>query len=183
VERKQADHLIVVTVPKSGSVKPQIRTEDKPQALPADSRKPFFYSDQDIMEGMDRMRREMDRIFDDSFRDFRIMPDFKGFFDEHRFGSTYDLEEKDGNYVVRVYLPDRDMNNVNVNVEADGRTLSIEARAENTASSSDKNKESTVKHAAYTQRITLPGPVNAVKMKVDRKDRMLVVTLPKGETL
>jgi len=125
----------------------------------------------------------MDRIFDDSFRDFRIMPDFKGFFDEHRFGSTYDVEEKDGNYVVRAYLPDRDMDNVNVNVQPDGRTLLIEAKAENTASKSGREKESTVHRAEYTQRITLPGPVNAVKMIVERKDRMLVVTLPKAETL
>ena len=79
---------------------------------------------------MEKMRRDMDRAFEDAFREFRNTPEHKGFFDEPRFGSSLDLKEEGDNYVVRVYLPDRDVQNINVTVE--DRTLKIEAKEEQT---------------------------------------------------
>jgi HSP20 family molecular chaperone IbpA len=83
--------------------------------------------------------------------------------------------------VVRAYLPDRDMENVSVTVE--GQTLHIEARAEDSArgSKGHDEAETRVHRAQYTQLVTLPGPVDSLKMTVDRKDHMLVINLPKAK--
>jgi HSP20 family molecular chaperone IbpA len=178
IERKQEDNLIVVTVPKSSS-------EPGP-AAPQRGRNeglgPVFRRDQDIVDSMDRMRRDMDRIFEDSFKSFRYLPGYSGWFDKYRFSSTYEVAEEGDHYIVRVYLPDRSMEGVSVKVE--GQTLHIDAQAEETTSGSkEKNRTGTKVHrAAYAQRVTLPGPVDATKMKVERKDDMLVVTLPKSKT-
>jgi HSP20 family molecular chaperone IbpA len=79
--------------------------------------------------------------------------------------------------VVRAYLPDRDAENVKVVVE-DGRILKIDAVAEE---STDKTKDGLIlkRKASYSQRITLPGPVDPDKLAVDRKQDMLVITVPK----
>ena len=99
-------------------------------------------------------------------------------FDEARFGSSIDLAEEGDNYVVRAYLPDREMKNVNVSL--DGRVLKIEAKAEETEQKKDQG--ATVSHRAqYSQMLTLPGPVQMDKMKVDRKENMIVVTVPKAQ--
>lgn len=178
IERKPQDHLIVVTVPKSSSsgsvaVTPPDRRSNDPDSI--------FRHDQDIMDSMERMRRDMDRIFEDSFRGFGMMPNMKGLFDQHRFSSTYDIDDQGDRYVVRAYLPDRDMENVSVTVE--GQTLHIEARAEDSArGSKGKDQPQTRVHRAqYSQMVTLPGAVDSLKMTVDRKDHMLVITLPKDQ--
>ena len=98
-------------------------------------------------------------------------------FDEPLFGSSVDLSEEGNNYVVRAYLPRRDMNKVNVSVE--GQTLKIEAKAEESGDNPEKGMIVS-RQAQYSQMLTLPGPVKVDKMKVDRKEGLLVVTLPKA---
>jgi len=111
-----------------------------------------------------------------AFAEFRSVPEFKEFFNQSRFGASLDIKEESDKYVIRAYLPDRDMNNVNVTVE--GQTLKVEAKTENAG---QKEKDGMVfsRKARYSQLLTLPGPVQANKMAVERKENMLVVTLPK----
>ncbi len=177
IERKQKDSMIVVTVPKSSSV----AADGKPSlTLPDPALLPFSDWDRDIFARMDKMRRDMDRVFEDAFREFRTAPEHKGFFDEPRFGSSVDLKEEGDNYVVRAYLPDRNVQNINVTVE--DRTLKIEAKEEQTTK---KEGEAGALHstrkAAYSQILALPGPVQGDKMKVEKKEGMVVVTLPKAK--
>jgi hypothetical protein len=61
-----------------------------------------------------------------AFAEFRSVPEFKEFFNQSRFGASLDIKEESDKYVIRAYLPDRDMNNVNVTVE--GQTLKVEAK-------------------------------------------------------
>ncbi len=175
IERKQKDSMIVVTVAKKITAK-----EDKVASKPAESA-PSLLSDWDreIFGRMDKMRRDMDRMFEDAFREFRTGPDYQGFFDEPRFGSSVDLKEEGGAYVVRAYLPERDLQNINVSVE--DRILKIEAK-EQTLPKQEGGAGTlhTTRKAAYSQLITLPGPVQTGKMKVDRKASLLIVTLPKS---
>lgn len=178
VERKAADGLIMVTIPKTTSATPEA---PKTAQRPVEELGPVFRRDRDIMDGMERMRRDMDRIFDDSFSSFKFLPDYTGWFDQYRFSSTYEIKEEGDNYVVRAYLPNRNMQNVSVEVV--GQVLEIDAQAEDSGSQpkNKDEKETMVHRARYTQNVTLPGPVNSIKMKVERKDNMLVVTLPKGK--
>lgn len=177
IDRRQKDGMIVVTVPKSSPA----RDGEKSPSVGGHLFEPFPDWDRSVMERLERMRQEMDRIFKDSFDEFKLMPEHKSFFDEPRFGSSLDLEEDGGNYVIRAYLPGRNMENVNVTV--DGQTLKIEASSEEGTGRNKDEKPRVQRRSQYSQMITLPGPVNAVKMKIDRKDGMLIVTLPKADTL
>ena len=66
-----------------------------------------------------------------------------------------------------------------VNVSVEGQTLKIEAKAEESGEKQDKGMIIS-RQAQYSQLLTLPGPVKVDKMKVDRKEGLLVVTLPKA---
>ena len=148
--------------------------------LPDPSLLPFSDWDRDIIARMEKMRRDMDRTFEDAFHDFRNAPEHKGFFDEPRFGSTFDLKEEGDNYVVRVYLPERDAQNINVTVE--DRTLKIEAKEQEiTKKEGERGTLHSTRKAAYSQLLTLPGPVQGDNMKVEKNPGMVVVTLPKAK--
>jgi HSP20 family protein len=173
IERKAGDNLIVVKVPKA----PASGSQDSPKA---ESRVPFLPlldDEKDILGRMDRMQREMDRIFEEQFKEFRLTPAHRGFFDLPRFGSSVDIKEEGDNYVVRAYLPGRDTNNVNVTAEE--RTVKIEAKAEKT-DNKDGGGAVVSRNSHYAQLLTLPGPVIPDKMQVDRKEGMLIVRLPKA---
>jgi HSP20 family molecular chaperone IbpA len=173
VERKQEDNLVVITVPKEPAA------AMKPSPTPA----PWFITpddwDRDVLGQMEQMRREMDRIFNHAFAEFRGMGQFKEFFNQSRFGSSVDIREEIDKYIVRAYLPDRDMTNVNVTVEHE--TLKLEAKAEN---SEERQGDRMIfsQRSEYSQLLMLPGPVQADKMTVERKENMLVVTLPKAQS-
>ena len=171
VERRPEDNLIVVTIPKNSDQ----TAASAPSASPPASRWDDW--DRDVLEQMNRLREEMDRIFGQAFSEFRNRPEFKEFFDQEQFGSSVDLQEESDKYVVRAYLPDSDINNVNVSVEGD--VLKLEAQGEDTQQKGEDGSFSS-KKAQYSQVLSLPGPVQADKMTMERKENMLIVTLPKA---
>jgi HSP20 family molecular chaperone IbpA len=169
IERKPKDHLLVVTVAKGS---------DRWSSAPDLSLTPWTSWERDIFARMEQMRREMDRAFEDSFAGVPYAYPSDRVFDVRRFGSTLDLKTEGDNYVVRAYLPERDMKNVNVTVE--DQTLKIEARSEDITRK--EGEGTTMSHQAqFSQLLALPGPVEANKMQVDKKEGMLVVTLPKAK--
>jgi HSP20 family protein len=175
IERKEKDQMIVITVPKSSTSTEKNRS----RVVPDPSLLPLSDWDRDFLGRMAKMSREMDRIFDESFREFRLVPEHNGFFDAPRFGSSVDIKEEGSNYVISAYLPERDIKDVNVTVE--DQTLKIEAKAEATTDPEEKGKGSVMtRKARYSQLLTLPGPVQVDKMKVERKEGLITVTLPKA---
>ena len=175
VERRQKDGLIVITVPKDRALAQQ----SPPRMTPNLPRLPFNDMDRNLMDQMNRMQQEMSRIFEEPFGGLKPFLDQRGLFDSSGFGANYELEEDSKNYVVRVHLPKRDTNDVNVAVE--GQTLKVQAHAE-TSRQEGNSKSSLRSRSQFSQNISLPGPVNALKMKVDRKDCLLIITLPKSDT-
>ncbi|MEY3896128.1 MAG: hypothetical protein RLZZ214_1648 [Verrucomicrobiota bacterium] len=173
IERRKADNLMIVTIPKAAAAP----AEDKE---PPTAESPVESWDRDVLDRMDRMHQEMNRIFKNAFQDFRSMPEHMGIFDEPRFGSSFVVQDEGDQYVVRAYLPERDLKDLKVNVQ--GKVLKIEAQAETTGERNETGAVSSYK-AAYSQTLTLPGPVLSEKMKVDRKDGMVVVTLPKATAI
>jgi HSP20 family molecular chaperone IbpA len=174
IDRRPKDHLLVITAPKDTDV----ASNDRWPHVPDPALAPLSDWDRDILRRLENSRREMDRIFDQSSEEFRLMPGHKGVFDHSRFGSSIDLQEEGNNYVVRAYLPDRDIKNVDVNVT--GQVLKIEAKAEGTPNKKEDASKGITHQADYLQEITLPGPVKSDKMEVNREVDMLVVTLPKA---
>ena len=175
IKRKQKDSMIVVTVPKNSTT---VAGSKPSLTLPDPALSPLSDWDRDVFARMEKMRRDMDRAFEEAFREFRTAPEYKGIFDEPLFGSSLDLKEEGDNYVIRAYLPDRNMQNVNVTIE--DQTLKIEAKEqETTKKEGEAGALHSTRKATYSQIFTLPGPVQSEKIKVEKKEGMVVVTVPK----
>ena len=110
------------------------------------------------------LETRMDSIFADSFRGAG------DWFNQSTLASSVDLREQNDKYVARVYLPNLDTSKVNVRI--DNGALHIAANSERNV-----NGKNEAEH--YEQTITLPKPIQSDKMKVDRKQDLLVITVPK----
>lgn len=115
---------------------------------------------------MQQLDNQLDSVFADTFRGFGNT------FSNSAFASSIDLRDQKDKYVVRVFVPNADTSKVNAKVEGD--TLHV------TASGEEKTKNSS-QSARYEQMITLPGPVQSDKMKIERKQNLVVIDLPKAK--
>jgi HSP20 family molecular chaperone IbpA len=106
----------------------------------------------------------MDTIFADTFRKVR------NWVGGSKFASSVDLREEKDNYVIRLYLPNTDTSKINARI--DNNALHI----------STGNEQAGKEHGQaqpYEEIIGLPGPVQAAKMQIQRKQNLVVITLPK----
>lgn len=79
--------------------------------------------------------------------------------------------------MARAYLPERKAENVKVTVD-DARVLRIEAEAEQ-ITGGPKGALTMKRKSLCSQYLTLRGPVDAGQIKVDRKQGMLIFTIPR----
>ena len=166
VDRKQ--NLVVVTVPKAPGAE-TAKATSKP--IPFANTSPVVTNwDQSIVNEMARMQGRMDQIWEDAFPN-----DLMNGASPVNVGSAVNVDDQKDKYVVRFYLPDRNLENVNVKL--DKGQLRLSAKEQNEKKSADATSQS---YAQYQQMITLPGPVKDQGMKVDRKGSTIVVTVPKA---
>jgi HSP20 family protein len=121
------------------------------------------------------MRDDMDRLFETFFG--------SGQGDlENYWKPAIDIEESNGNLMVRAELPGMTKDDIKVSVQDDMLTISGERMREN----EEKNKTVHRIERCYGQfrrMIRLPATVDADKVKATYKEGVLHVTLPKPESL
>jgi HSP20 family protein len=129
---------------------------------------------------IERMQRDMDRMFNNAFSRFNSDPDIQQLFKEGTSTPAMDVKEDNTKYTVIVNLPGADEKNIAVNL--DGQQLTV--RGEQDFSQQKKDAMGNVifqeRHSGTFQRsITLPEPVkqNGMVTKVD--NGVLTITVPK----
>ena len=126
----------------------------------------------------------MDELFRESFNSMKTVAALDDFFNPSgaRFDASANLREQKDKYVARLYLADRNMAKVDVRVENGVLRVVAKQEKKNEAKTSGRNGEtaSTYSLSQYEQLLMLPGAVDASKMKVERKENTVVVTLPKA---
>lgn len=128
---------------------------------------------------MQHIQQEMDNLFRDSMNNIDTVD--KGFFGP-KFDASATVQDRGDNYVATFNLPKRDLSNVKIKVKDD--VLSVSASAEQTTKSDATAKNGqpageTEMLNEYEQLVTLPGPVDAAKMKIDKTGDSVTVTIPK----
>jgi len=114
---------------------------------------------------MRELQSQLDNVFAQTFRDFGTD------FGQTGFASSVNLREQKDRYVARVYLPNGDTSKVDATI--DGNNLKIMmngAETKNGAAASEK----------YQQVISLPEPVRADQLQIQRKPNMVVISVPKS---
>jgi HSP20 family protein len=121
------------------------------------------------------MRDDMDRLFDTFFgRQPQAMDEF--------WRPAIDIEENNGNLMVRAEIPGMNKDDIKVSVKEDLLKISGERKHEN------ETKEKTFhrierSYGKFERIIRLPSEVDADKVKASYKDGVLNVTLPKPESM
>lgn len=169
IERKQ--NLVVINLPKAAGTTAAASPSANPNATPTANSVAAF--DQSIVNQMARMQGRMDQIFADAF------PNENGLtngFTSVQLGSAVHVDNQKNKYVVRFYLPDKDLKNVNVKLENNRLRLTA-SENENEKAKGSESMES----GNYEQLMSLPGPVQQKGMKVERQNGTIIVTLPKAK--
>jgi HSP20 family protein len=126
------------------------------------------------------MRQQMDQMFSDSFGRFRMNPDFESLWGGTVFSPNMDIEENNGNYVVRMDIPGAEKSDISVNIK--DRVLEVSGKTDETIEEQGQHQLRKERRSGQFQRaFTLPGPVRADEMEAEYEDGVLVVTVPKAD--
>ncbi|HEY2802099.1 MAG TPA: Hsp20 family protein [Chthoniobacterales bacterium] len=123
------------------------------------------FSPTNLDQRMGQLDNQLDSVFANTFRNFG------DWFGPNNLGSSIDLRDQKDKYVVRVYVPGSDTSKVNARVE--NNTLHVTAEGGKTRKNSSQSER-------YEQIVSLPGPVDASKMRIERKQNLVVINLPKA---
>ena len=127
------------------------------------------------------LQREMNRLFDDFFHGFGLMPFWEGEEDLARsFTPSVNLSETDKEIKVSAELPG--MEEEDISVELNGDTLTI--RGEKKEEHEEKGKHSYClerSYGSFCRVVPLPVTVDTEKVGAKFKKGVLSVTLPKLE--
>lgn len=174
IEKQPDEGLVIIRISKTPSKKKPTPETTAPSTkeLPA-STDPW---DVRMLEHMRRMGREMDDMLHEYADETPHHPGGRHWFDNRSFDSAYDLQDEGERYVVRVYMPERSMEEVKVTVRE--QKLMIDAVAEKCCLK--KDGKMMMRHMSqYSQSISLPGPVDADRIETERKQGMLLIRIPK----
>lgn len=114
------------------------------------------------------LQSQLDNVFAQTFRDFGTD------FGQSGFGSSVDLREQNDRYVARIYLPKGDSSKVNATMNGNNLQITMDG-AETQGGASVPEK--------YQEVITLPQPVRADQLQIQRKPNMVVISVPKSTPL
>ena len=127
---------------------------------------------------MNRMQAQMDHMFESAFNGAPMMN--QGIWDDD---NQVSLSEEGDDYIVKAKIPGADKSDINVNL--DDRMLNLSAQVRGSRNESSGNSNGFHREnfsSSFQQAMTLPGPVDASKMKSNFKDGVLTITIPKLNT-
>ena len=129
---------------------------------------------------MQHMRANIDNMFSNSFGKFGLSQKYQNLVQEPEFSPKVDLADKGDKYVVTVDLPGVEKGKIDVNVN--DQIMTISGSRNNTIAQKDSNgkviREERVT-GEFSRAVTLPEKVNSAKLKVEGKDGVFTITVPK----
>ena len=174
------DRLTQLNGQQNQAGRPQIKIPKPPDlTLPQQGQDDEFFKDGpwNPYEEMQRMQKEMEQLFGDSFSRFHMNTPLGNL----NKVPDVDLQEKSDRYIVTVNAPGADLSSLLVNLE--DRVLHISIKTEHAENQTDeKNGQYRFRErfmGEFHRALTLPGPADAAKMETDYRNGILVITIPK----
>lgn len=135
----------------------------------------------DPYQEIQRMQREMDRMFNDAFTRFDRSPDFRHLYRQQAFSPDIDLNDEGDRYVVLVDLPGAEESDISVHLEDQRLTISGKQDYEK----QDKDAYGNMvyrerRSGTFKRSITLPEPVKQSGMQTKLDNGVLTITIPKA---
>lgn len=162
---KQTDQTY--TSPTSPTATPVVTATATPVTSPALSTTPLPSASPlaDAGAQLRDLENRMDAVFADTFRGMGT------WFDQSTRANSVDLREQNDKYIARLYIPKGD--NPKVDAKVENGVLHLTAQNEGT-------KDGAAESEHYEHYVTLAKPVQADKVTVQKKDDVVVVSIPKS---
>ena len=129
---------------------------------------------------MEQMQEEIDRAIRNATEQFSLGPGATAFRPDAGYFSSFDLRDRKDHFELRAYLPDVDASDVNVKIEND-RTLHVSVNhKKQEVRKNSAGEERVIELGDSEQLVTLPEPVRANDMRVERNGHEVIVTIPKA---
>lgn len=129
-------------------------------------------------EEMQKMQREMDRIFDNFHQKMMKDDSFSKFTTSFPTSPAVDLKDMGDNYLLKADIPGSDKNEIKITTK--NGMLKIEAK---TSKTKEEKKKDFLKQerfvGTYMRMITLPDDADTEKLKSEYVNGVLEVTIPK----
>lgn len=125
------------------------------------------------------LHREMNRMFDDFFRDFDLSPLGNGR-GESVFTPAVDVREDDKEVVVKAELPGMAEKDIEVSLAANGLTIQGEKKEEKEENGKGYMRRE-ARYGSFRRIVPLPEGLNLEKVEASFKNGVLTVTLPRLE--
>ncbi|WP_218079359.1 Hsp20/alpha crystallin family protein [Anthocerotibacter panamensis] len=122
---------------------------------------------------MDRMRRQMDRLFED------ILGGDGGETQEGIYMPAVEFREQERAYILRTMLPGIRKEDVDVEVTQEAVTIRAESRFEKTEER-EVTHRSEFRYGRYVRQLALPGAIETEQVQANYQDGILTLTLPKA---
>jgi HSP20 family protein len=134
--------------------------------------------DKNPFEQMQKMQKEMDKIFNNMTSNFSTMPEFEKFFDDMNISPALNIEDKKDSYEIHINIPGSDKNSIKINVK-DGM-LSVEAKTKKLSDKKSSNfLQKEIYEGSFVRRISVPKDADTDKLSSDYKNGILKITIPK----
>jgi HSP20 family protein len=169
--------------PQQPAQPPAAKLPDWTQQSPFTDNRPNRLNDPnwDPYREIQRMQREMDRMFNDAFNRFNHSPDFQHLYRQQVFSPDIDLNDEGDQYVVLVDLPGAEESDISVNLEDQHLTITGKQDYEKQDMDSYGNRVYRERRSGTFKRsITLPEPVKQSGMQTKLDNGVLTVTIPKA---
>jgi len=128
--------------------------------------------------GLPDLRREMDRLFEDFFRGFDLLPFGQRW---EAWGPPVDVKENDDTVTVEAELPGIEPDDVDLSVTGTDLTLKGERKEEREEKGKTFHRIER-RTGAFTRTIPLPAQVNPERVEATYDKGVLRVVLPKKES-
>lgn len=129
-----------------------------------------------------RLHQEMDRLFENAFRDFRLPSDFSlpsvklGHLFDNVLRPKVDVASTDKEYTVTVEIPGVDENDVKLELTQDG-TLTIEGEKRQEKEQKDKNFHRVERsYGSFQRTLSLPEDADHESLNASFKNGVLTIT-------
>ena len=170
--------------PQQPAQPPAAKSPDWPQQSPfADNwpNRALHDRDWDPYQEIQRMQREMDRMFNDAFNRFDRSPDFQHLYRQQVISPDIDLNDEGDRYVVLVDLPGAEENDISVHLEDQRLTISGKQNYEKQDTDAYGNMVYRERRSGTFERsIALPEPVKQSGMQTKLDNGVLTITIPKA---
>ncbi|MBW1741041.1 MAG: Hsp20/alpha crystallin family protein [Deltaproteobacteria bacterium] len=125
-------------------------------------------------EELDRMRRQLDRLFGDLMGDFSREPTAGVF-------PLINVTEDSDNYYVRAELPGIKADELDISVTGNSLAISGERKILSESESAHYHRRER-EAGSFSRMVSLPGQIDSAKVEASCADGILTVVLPKAES-